>query len=57
MDFKDKQEVMSKFESIFKNEKAYYGNKIPVYSGYFDYEAESFFKKIKANKLNNNPVC
>ena len=56
MDFKDKQEVMSKFESIFKNEKAYYGNKIPVYSGYFDYEAESFFKKayIKFSQLLGN---
>lgn len=56
MSFKDKQEIISKFQKIFKNEKTYYGKKKPVFSGIFDSTADSFFKKayVKLNQLLGN---
>ncbi|MHA1915064.1 MAG: class I SAM-dependent methyltransferase [Promethearchaeota archaeon] len=56
MDYKDKQESISRFENIFKNEKTYYGKKKPNFSGYFDSEADSFFKRayVKFNHLLGN---
>jgi len=56
MNLKDKQELITEFEKIFKDEKSYYGKKKPVFSGIFDPKEESFFRKahVKLNQLLGN---
>jgi 2-polyprenyl-3-methyl-5-hydroxy-6-metoxy-1,4-benzoquinol methylase len=56
MEIKDKREIISKYENIFKNEKTYYGKKKPVFSGIFDSNSDSFFRKayVKFTQLLGN---
>jgi 2-polyprenyl-3-methyl-5-hydroxy-6-metoxy-1,4-benzoquinol methylase len=56
MNLKEKQELITEFENIFKDEKSYYGKKKPVFSGIFDPKEDNFFRKahVKFNQLLGN---
>ena len=46
MDSEERQKLLSRYDNIFENERAYYGRQKPTSSSEYDLEKEQFFRKV-----------